>query len=243
MTKEDIWLRKRLGKITASEMSSIMSASGRVIDTNVSYIRSKRFERIHNFALPVSSREMELGKQNEPYAIAWYRVNYPQSNIIYSQELDEIPFWENPNVPNFGASPDAFSPDELLEVEVKCTISNGAIEFYFDPATSFEEKKARAAKEHLDQILGQFVANPKVLVVRLLKYCPQNDFIDDDRDSPTAPWRGIVFEFERKDYERSIAQAEQRIKLFNAFIDSRESPSEFKSGEWYVDNDGKLCVK
>ena len=241
MTKEDKWKEKRLGLITASELDSIMSASGKIIDGNIDYVRSKRFERNHGFSLPVSSRAMEIGKQAEPYAVEWYRANYPQSPIIYSQELPEIPFWTNPVVPDFGASPDAFSADEMIVVEIKTTVGNSTIEFFFDPATSFVEKKARVWKEHGDQILGQFLSNPKVLIIRLLKYCPCNDDILQDTDSPLAPWRGMVFEFERKDYEASISVLAERIKLFNAFIASDINPSEFKKGEWYVDENGKLC--
>lgn len=241
MDKEQKWLQKRLGKITASELSSITSASGKIIDGTLSYIRSKRFERNHGFALPVSSKEMQIGKEQEPYAIEWYRSNYPQSKVVYSQELPEIPFWTNPLVHDFGASPDAYSPDEMIVLEVKCCVSNGKIEFYFDPATSFEEKKTMAAKEHLDQIIGQFISNPRVMLVRLLKYCPSNDDILQDTDSPLAPWRGIVFEFERKDYEKSIADMIERINLVNAMIDSGRNPSEFKKGDWRVEN-GRLFL-
>lgn len=240
MDKEQVWLQKRLGMITASELGDITSASGKIIDGNVDYIRSKRFERNHGFALPVSSRAMELGKQNEPMAIEWYRANYPGSKVIYSQDLPEIPFWTNPSVKNFGASPDAFTEDEVIVVEVKCVVGNGSIEFYFDPATSFEEKKARVAKEHLDQLLGQFIANPKVQLIRLLKYCPQNDDILQDLDSPLEPWRGIVFEFERRDYEASIQEMIERIDLFNAFIACGANPSTFKVGEWHIDGDRLL---
>lgn len=228
--------------ITASELSDITSASGKIIDTNIDYIRSKRFERNHGFSLPVTSRAMELGRQNEPMAVEWYRANYPQSKIIYSQELSEIPFWTNPLVPNFGASPDAFTPDETIVVEIKNTVGNSTIEFFFDPCTSFEEKKARVVKEHLPQILGQFISNPKVLVIRLLKYCAQNDDIIADTTSPLDPWRGVLFEFERRDYIESIAEMEERINLFNAFIASEKNPSEFKRGEWSVVN-GKLIQK
>lgn len=239
MDKESRWLQQRLGRITASELDSIMSASGKIIDGNISYIRRKRWEQNHGFSLPISSYEMEQGKLCEPYAIAWYRENYPQSPIIYSQELEEIPFWTNELVPNFGASPDAFSDDETIVVEMKNVISNSQREFYFDPATSFTEKKAKVWGDHGSQILGQFLAKPSVLVVRLLKYCSQIDDIMQDTDSPLAPWRGMVFEFERKDFESSIAETAERIKLFNAFIASDINPSEFKKGEWYVDDNGK----
>lgn len=239
MDKETLWLNKRLGKITASELGSITSASGKIIDGNIDYIRSKRFERNHGFSLPVSSRAMEIGKEQEPYAIEWYRRHYPNSKIIYSQDLPEIPFWENPLVPNFGASPDAFSEDETMVVEVKCCVGNSTIEFFFDQNTSFEEKKARVAKEHLDQILGQFISNPKVQFIRLIKYCPQNDDILQDIDSPLALWRGLVFEFSRREYEQSIVDTIERINLFNAMIASGTNPSEFKKDQWFV-VDGEL---
>lgn len=242
MDKEQKWLQRRLGIITASELSDITSASGKIIDGNIDYIRRKRFERNHGFSLPVTSRAMELGKQNEPMAVEWYRANYPQSKIIYSQELSEILFWTNPLVPNFGASPDAFTPDEMMVVEIKNTVGNSTIEFFFDPATSFEEKKAKVVKDHLPQILGQFISNPKVLVVRLLKYCAQNDDILADTTSPLDPWRGVLFEFDRRDYTESIAEMAERINLFDAFIASDKSPSIFKKGEWYV-NGGKLMQR
>ena len=243
MTKEDQWLQKRLGLITASELGSIVSASGKIIDGNIDYIRSKRFERNHGFSLPVYSHAMEVGKESEPYAIEWYRANYPQYPIIYSQDLPEIPFWTNPDVPGFGASPDALYADETAALEIKTTVGNSTIEFFFDPDTSLEEKKARVWKEHGEQIIGQFLSNPKVLIIRLLKYCPCNDDIIQDTDSPLAPWRGMVFEFERKDYKASIAEMAERIRLFNAFIASGRNPSDFKNGEWFVDENGKLHKK
>lgn len=229
--------------ITASELGSITSASGKIIDGNIDYIRSKRWERNHGFSLPVSSKAMEWGRENEPYAIEWYRTNFPESAIVYSQELPEIPFWTNPSVKNFGASPDAFSEDESFVLEIKNVYSNGNIEFFFDPATSYEEKKARVMKEHLDQILGQFISNPKVNQVRLLKYCAQNDDILLDTDSPTAAWRGIVFDFYRGEYEASICEMIQRIDLFNAFIESGKNPSDFKQGEWFLDVNTLSCVE
>lgn len=235
MNKESEWKRARLGKITASELSGIMSASGKIIDGNVSFIRKVRFERNHGFSLPVSSYAMEQGKIREPMAVEWYRANFPEQKIIYSQELPAIPFWENPDVPNFGASPDAFTEDESVVVEIKNVVSNGQIEFYFDMHTSYEEKKFAASKEHLDQILGQWISNPKVQTVRLLKYCAQNDDILEDFDSPLEPWRGMVFNFNREDYGASIAEMVERINLFNAFISSDINPSEFKKGEWYVE--------
>lgn len=243
MNKEQKWKKQRLGNITASELSNLTSASGKIIDGNIDYIRSKRFERNHGFSLPVTSKAMEAGHEGEPYAVAWYRENYASPEIIYSQELPEIPVWMNPDVPNFGASPDAFTEDERIEMEIKCTIGNSTIEFFFDPATAYEEKKARVWKEHGPQMLGQFVSNPRLEKIWLLKYCPANDLIDDDLDSPLAPWRGVIFEFERKNFEASIAEMAERINLFNAMIASDINPSQFKEGKWYLTSNGELKKK
>ena len=243
MDKELVWLKKRLGRITASELSSITSSSGRIIDGNISYIRRKRWERNHGFSLPVHSYEMELGKVCEPYAIEWYRENYPESKVVYSQELPEIPFWTTELVPNYGASPDAYSEDESIVIEVKNVVSNTQREFFFDPATSYEEKKSKVWSDHGDQIIGQFISNLKVRKVILIKYCAQIDEVMQDTDSPLAPWRGIVFSFERNDYESSIREMAERIKLFNAFIESDINPSEFKNGVWFVSENGELKHK
>lgn len=243
MTKEDKWLKRRIGMITASELGSITSASGKIIDGNIDFIRKVRWERNHGFSLPVTSRAMEIGKENEPLAIAWYRANYPDEKIIYSQELAEIPFWTNPDVPSFGASPDAFTEDETMVVEIKNVVGNSTIEFFFDPCTSYTDKLARVAKEHIDQILGQFISNPKVQKIRLVKYCAQNDDIMEDTDSPLAPWRGIVFDFERDGNEAVIADMIERIRLFNAFIASDMNPADLKKGAWGVDDEGKLIAK
>ena len=64
-----------------------------------------------------------------------------------------------------------------------------------------------------------------------------------DNDSPNAPWRGLVFKFERKDYETSIEEMRQRIILYDKLIDAPINPVEFKKGEWVVLEDGQLLKK
>lgn len=243
MTPTDIWMEKRLGKITASELGQITSASGRIIDTNISYIRAKRWERKHGFSHPVSARAMDIGNEQEPYAFLWCQCNLKLPvPLVYSKNLKEIPFWESPVCP-LGASPDAFTEDETLVVELKTLVGATAIEFFGDEYTPYEEKKKAVFKDHGDQILGQFLSNPKVEEIWLVKYIFQDDNIVKDTDPIDAPWRGLVFKFARKDYEHSIEELRQRIVLVDKMIDAPVNPAEFKSGEWYVDNDGKLCVK
>lgn len=243
MNPTEIWLEKRLGMITASELSQIMSAKGGIIETNLSYIRSKRWERKHGFAHNVTARPMEIGNEQEPYIFQWCQRNLFDygliDDIVYSKNLPEIPFWVSPDCP-MGASPDAFTEDESIVLEFKTLVGATSIEFFGDEYTSYEEKKAAVFKDHGDQIMGLFLSNPKAKEVWLVKYIYQDDDIMKDTDAFDAPWRGLVFKFARKDYELSIEAMRNRIVLFDAMIDAPINPSEFKSGKWSIKN-GVLC--
>lgn len=235
-------MKNRCGRITASELGEIVSASNKIIDTNLSYIRKKRWERKHAFSHPVSAKAMTVGNEQEPYIIDWCRKNlFPDGELIYSKDLSEIPFWIAPDCP-LGASPDAYTPDERIVVEAKTLVGATGIEFFGDEYTSYEEKKLSVWNDHGPQLLGQFLANPKVEEIWLVKYIYQDDNIMADTDSPDAPWRGIVFRFDRKDYLESIKNMKERIILFDAFIDSDRNPSDFKVGKWSVEG-GRLVQK
>ena len=243
MDKEREWLKRRLGMITASELGQIVSASGRIIDGNLSYIRTKRWERKHGFSHPVSARAMDIGNEQEPMAVAWLRANvFNEGELIYSKELPDIPLWIAPDCP-LGASPDAFTPSQRVVVEIKTLVGATAIEYFDDAYTPYEEKKLAVWKDHGPQILGQFISNPTVEEIWLMKYIYQDDDIMEDTDSPLAAWRGKIFPFKRSDYGVSIEDMEDRVRLIDAMIDAPMNPSEFKSGEWYIDENGKLCVR
>ena len=243
MDKEQKWLRKRLGMITSSELGQITSASGKILDGNLSYIRAKRWERKHGFSHPVSARAMDIGNEQEPMIIEWCRSNLVGlAEIVYSKDLPEIPFWISTDCP-VGASPDAFTPDMKTVIEAKTLVGSTSIEFFGDEYTPYEEKKLAVWKDHGDQLLGQFISNSSVEEICLVKYIYQDDDIMADTDSPLAAWRGIVFNFKRADYEESILEMKERIRLFDKMIDAPINPSDFKKGEWYVDGDGKLRKK
>lgn len=247
MDKETRWLKKRLGMITASELGNITSASGKIIDGNLSYIRAKRWERKHGFSHPVSARAMEIGNEQEPMIHEWVKSNFSGSleDLVYSKDLPEIPFW-TADFCRFGASPDAyFDADGVINhvLEYKTVVGNTEQEFYGDEFTSYEEKKAHVWKDHGDQILGQFLSKDSIEGISVIKYIPQWDDIISDTDSPLAKWRGMSFHFYRKDYEASIDEMRERIILFDKMIDAPINPSEFKKGEWYVDAGGLLVKK
>ena len=242
MDKEQKWLQRRLGMITASELGNITSASGKIIDGNLSYIRQKRWERKHGFSHPVTVRAMEIGNEQEPYIYEWCKANLGLQEIVYSKDLPEIPFWVATDCP-VGASPDAFTPDERIVLEFKTLVGNTAIEFFGDEYTSYEEKKIAVWKDHGDQILGQFISNSAVEEIWLVKYIYCDDDIIQDTDSPLAPWRGLVFKFARVEFEESIAEMRERISLFDKMIDAPINPSVFKKGEWYINEENELCTK
>lgn len=243
MDKEHEWRLKRCGYLTASMLSDITSKSGKIIDGTVTAIRSKRFERRYGYPLQVSSRTMEIGTQNEPYVIEWFRNQYPNVPIIYSQEIESgIPFW-TVDWAKFGASPDAFTEDERIIIDCKTVVSNSNIEFFADEYTSLEEKKAKVWDEHGDQILGLLLAKPKADEVWIVKHIYCDEFNDFEPADPLAPWRGRVFAFKREDYAASIYEMKERIILIDKMIDAPVNPSDFKKGEWYVDDNGKLRKK
>lgn len=226
MTKEEKWLAKRVGLITASELKDIISASGKVTEGIRAYIRRKRFERAHGFALPVSNKYMSIGNEQEPMAVAWLRRRFG-NEIIYSKELDEIPFWIV-DWGRFGASPDAFTEDEKHVYEIKVAASNGTIEFFADPHTSYSAKQLAMEKEYLPQILGQFLSNEKVEKITLVRYIPQLDDVIQDTDSPLADWRGYLFEYHREGLIEEIDEMKERILRIDGLINSDLSPEEMK---------------
>ena len=242
MDKEQKWLQKRLGMITASELGNITSTSGKIIDGNLSYIRAKRWERKHGFSHPVTARAMEIGNEQEPMIYEWCKANLGFNEIVYSKNLPEIPFWIATDCP-VGSSPDAFTPDQRVVFEYKTLVGATSIEFFGDEYTSYEEKKAAVWKDHGDQLLGQFISNSAVEEIWLVKYTFQDDNIMADTDSPLAQWRGLVFKFARKDFEESLAEMHERIRLIDKMIDAPINPSEFKKGEWFVDETGQLRKK
>jgi hypothetical protein len=221
--------------ITASELGQITSAKGGIIETNLSYIRAKRWERKHGFSHPVFAHAMEVGNQQEPMIYEWCKANLGFNEIVYSKDLPEIPFWIAADCP-VGASPDAYVTSERLVFEFKTLVGNTAIEYFGDEYTPYEEKKLAVWKDHGDQLLGQFISNSVIEEIWLVKYIFQDDDILEDTDSPLASWRGLVFKFRREDYEASIEAMRERIILFDKMIDAPISPADFKKGEWYVEN-------
>ena len=183
---------------------------------------------------------MEIGNEQEPMIFEWLKTNVGVENMVYSKDLPEIPFWVSPDCP-MGASPDAYTEDESIVFEFKTLVGAASIEFFSDEYTSYEEKKKVVWNDHGDQILGQFISNPKVQEIWLVKYIYQDDDIMEDTDSPLAPWRGLVFQFYRSDFGAAIEMMKDLIRIFDAMIDAPMDPSKFKKAKFEI-TDGVVKI-
>ena len=231
MDKRELeWKKKRLGFITASELKNLYSASGKMTDTVVEYLRHKRFERKHGYVIPFTSRAIEIGKEQERYAYEWLKANVEElkDTLVYAQDLPEIPFWTLPDL-RFGASPDTFTEDRKLIVEIKTVVGITDTEYYDDESIPYEINRDRVSSEHWAQLAGQLLSSPETEEIWLVKYLPQLDDVDKDTDSPTAPWRGWLFKFRRDEFD--LNGLYERIALFDRIIDSGDNLEDVKS-DW-----------
>lgn len=228
--KEREWLNRRAGFISASELHNLFSASGKFIDGMVDYCRHKRFERKHGYVIPFTSRAMEIGKEQERYAYEWLKANVDElkDSLLYAQDQSEIPFWTVPDL-HFGASPDTFTIDRRIIVEIKTVVGIGETEYWDDDTIPYDEKRDLVLREHGAQLAGQLLSSPVTEEIWLVKYLYQNDDIDKDMDSPVAPWRGWLFKFHRDQFDLDALY--DRIADFDAMIDSRRNLVELKN-EW-----------
>jgi hypothetical protein len=245
MNKQEYqWHLEKVGYLSASRAADLLSKSGKWIEGNIDYLYELQYQRLTGEPEPpISARPMQIGIDNEPYAIAWMRENYPLLNILHCDKDFDKKIFEKP-WPDvmFGASPDAFimsQPfagdlsdegkivynqrviDGICELlEVKCLVSRKMTARYLSPTLPFALKKAMALKEHGDQMAAQLLAYPKVEKIRLLKYSPQMDDNEFDLRDVTDPTRGIVFEFTRSELVAEMHILEGRIRYADAYLNS-----------------------
>ena len=239
------WHLEKVGHFSASRAGDLLSKSGKWIEGKIDYLYELQYQRLTGEPdPPIYARPMQIGIDNEPYAIAWMRENYPLLNILHCDKDFDKKIFEKP-WPDvmFGASPDAFimmQPfvgdihesghitynqrviDGICELlEVKCLVGRKMTARYLSPTLPFSLKKAMVLKEYGDQMAAQLLAYPKVEKIRLLKYSPQIDDNEFDllRDV-TDPSRGIVFEFTRAELSVEMYVIEKRIRYADAYLKS-----------------------
>lgn len=241
--KELQWHLKKVGKFSASRVADLMSASGKWIEGNIDYLYEIQYQRLTNEPTPpVYAKPMQIGIENEPYAVAWLRENYPLLTVLHCDaDFTEKVFDEPYPDLAFGASPDGFvmKPDGGLSaenaphlysqgfkqhiqalLEIKCVVGRKNTVRYFSPTLPFEIKKEMALKEHKWQMAAQMFAYPAVERIYLLKYLPQMDDNQFDLRPVTDPSRGLLFEFTRAELVVEIMQAEARMRYADAYLKS-----------------------
>ncbi|MEG0629916.1 MAG: YqaJ viral recombinase family protein [Christensenellaceae bacterium] len=223
--KELRWLQKRIGCFCASEISSIMSASGKWTLSNIDFLYTKQRERKKRFPAPqIYVKQFNFGNDNEPYAIEWLKVNKPELNIKHClEDFDDIIFVKTDY--NLGASPDCIVEDKTdfkknALVEIKCIYGEREEARMFSDTYSYDKKRLGVFKEHKDQLAVQLICFPSVNNIWVLKYSPQRDDNDFDTDSPTESWRGILFEFTRDEFGDYLNEIEERAKFADEYLKS-----------------------
>ena len=107
--RSDEWFAARLGKVTASKVSDVMSkGAGRetyMIQLIAEFLTNSRGASFTNTA-------MEWGTTTEPYA----RQAYEALNSAWVEEIGFVP---HPTIERAGASPDGLVGDDGL-IEIKC---------------------------------------------------------------------------------------------------------------------------
>lgn len=226
--KERNWLQKRVGYFTSSSLHNLMSASGKFIEGNITYLLEIERQRVLNEPAPsISSAAMTHGLENERYAYEWVKENmFPEA--IYAQDLDEIPF-KTTNY-GLGASYDVWVGWDL-HIDIKCPFSQKELSFYFSPSIPYEVKKERAFEQHCYQMAGQLLCDSNLGSIAILKYDAQVDSNEFDLRSPLDPSRGIYFEFDRyTDFD--LDKYEKRIRFANEYLESGKNILEINN-EWY----------
>ena len=107
--RTDEWFAARLGKVTASKVSDVMS-KGMGRETYMTYLIAEVLttERASSF----TNTAMEWGTATEPYARQAYEA---LNNLL----VEEIGFAQHPTIERAGASPDGLVGDDGL-IEIKC---------------------------------------------------------------------------------------------------------------------------
>lgn len=245
---ESRWRKARVGCFSASSLHRLMSSSGKFTKGNVAYLMEVQRERDLGRPLrQVDAKPLSWGRENEPYAIDWLRENSTWDITYYEEDMDKADaFFKKSEF--YGCTPDAFFnvrdidkitfdtgestksvqqralSHEFGLIEIKCIYGQAEENYIFSTSEPYEDKKAYVRSEHGDQIAGQFLCFSDINVIYLLKYLPQFDDDEFDVLSPADPSRGVLFRFERDEFD--LEKYWDRIRFADEFLRSGRPMSE-----------------
>lgn len=222
-SKEYEWIKKKIGVFSSSQLDSLMPGvrSDKWTDGNMTYLYSIQRQRTLNQPPPpVPSKTMQLGIDNEPYAVAWLRENTDFNIAHCSEDFEEKIFVKTEW--GLGCSPDVYvlgnegQVDRLIEI--KTVAGASTTNFYFSPTVTHEKKRLKAFDEHKDQLAGQLCCFPSVDIIYILKYDPQIDEDPFDLRSPLDPTRGILFKYTRSEFGMYLDLVKERVMFADDYL-------------------------
>lgn len=200
--RQERWLAKRSGRITASTLPNLMKPGrgkgvlwgkeAKKVLYPIKYERRTGLVReskdyIKNFI---------FGHENEIKAIEWLKKNGHEIKSC-SDDFEEIVFLTP--FDGFGDSPDFLTDDGVGVGEIKCTVDQGKFEELRDL------KAIHDKTEYYWQFLGHFIGFPDA---KYLMYVIYDTFSDD----------AVIITMDRIDHEANIAKLTDRIKTASWFV-------------------------
>jgi len=235
MTKEELWLIERAGKITSSNLTKLFTGGSRPAtaeeliiyklvksakkttplefgETAINYLY--QIQREKRLKAPTYQRDIynfTFGKDAEKYAVMWLRANRPDLIIKYcnSDDFDSIPFCSAPS--GVYDSPDAFANEDIV-IEIKCPVDKAKFEQIRDMS------KEEVMGEYDLQFANHLNCNPTCHKLLYVIYDSQVDDDPYDLLDPLHPDRGVIFEYDRSEFAYLILSIEDKVKHVMKFL-------------------------
>lgn len=202
------WKQKRIGKITSSNLDSLMSLkkNGKMSEKGINYL----LEIIHQRQTgcdseEISAKAFDWGHSHEEEALEYYNRMMNMNASSGTSGFDEIIFKEP--LEGFGDSPDGITEDGEGIVEIKCPI-NGA-----NHLKMFGVEEYHDGLDYFWQCIGHMI-DPKVKWVDLVFFDPR--YKDEDH------FKMRVFHIEKKKVQSCVDSAISHIKYWNELMNEND---------------------
>lgn len=213
------WFRARLGNVTGSKVSDIMTTSRKKDevfgDTAKTYLKTLAFERTMNpdvinddeafqsylEEVNVTSKAMRIGTEREDDAVACFIDSFDEQ-----YEVTEVSSCKHDTIPYFAASPDRILKDEQTGeigiLEVKCPTGGVHIGYKSEVKDAVSLKTVK--KEYYWQMMAEMSCTGAKFGI-FLSYNPYSSY----------PVHVVYIERNEEDIEL----LEERVVLANQYID------------------------
>lgn len=213
------WFRARLGNVTGSKVSDIMTTSRKKDevfgDTAKTYLKTLAFERTINpevinddeafqeylDEVNVTSKAMRIGTEREDDAVACFTDSFDEQ-----YEVTEVSSCKHDTIPYFAASPDRILKDkqtgEIGILEVKCP--TGGVHIGYKSEVKDAASLKTAKKEYYWQMMAEMSCTGAKFGI-FLSYNPYSNY----------PVHVVYIERNEED----IKQLEERVVLANQYVD------------------------